>query len=287
MRIKWIQLLKCLIKRKQNISSRVACEAVLTHGFTVRVDVRVRSCGTTVESEAAVWCLCTTLIKPSDLLGASELVVQLSGCCTCGAGRIEPVQQPVQQPWQRQAGLQSQLQPQVCCCAATPPPPLPPPPHSPPWNESYFLSGDLMHSHGNNSFCYSLGLEIKTYELCSDSEVDLGRDLGPADWCHSRAEFVLACICICTSWYPSHWQTWRTATTHWFWPFLMWLVQFSLLSASPRRHLWLLAGSPSSRSVDSSDWQRCPVPLLLLAGFCTLKRGHFFTRHAVYLWVLQ
>lgn len=145
----------------------MACEAVLTHGFTVCV---VCSCGTTAESEAAVWCLCTTLIKASDLLVASELVAQLSGCCAGGAGRI----QPVQQQWRWRAGLQSRLQPQVCCCAA------PPSPRSPPSNYSQFLGGDLMHSHGNNNFCCFLGLEIKP-ELCSDSDLDLGLDLGPAD----------------------------------------------------------------------------------------------------------
>lgn len=76
------------------MSSRVACEAVLTHGITVRVEVQVCSCGTTTESETAVWCLCTTLIKLLDLLGPSELVAQPSGGCACGVGRIQPVQQP-------------------------------------------------------------------------------------------------------------------------------------------------------------------------------------------------
>lgn len=118
-------------KKKQSISSRVACDAALTHGFTVRVEVQVCSCGTTAESEAALWCLCTTLIKPSDLPGASELAAKLSGGGACGAGRIQPVQQPWRQRRRRRAGLQSQLQPQVCCCAAPPPPHSP---RSPLWN---------------------------------------------------------------------------------------------------------------------------------------------------------
>lgn len=142
-----------------------------------------------------------------------------------------------------------------------------------------------MHSHSKNSVWFSFGLEIKTSELFKGSDIDL--DLGPVDWCHSSAELVPACNCICTSWYPPHRQSWRTAMTRWFWPFLMWLVQFSLLSASPRRHLRLLAGSPPSRPVGSSDWQRCPATPSLPGGCCTLKGGYFLTRHAAYFWELR
>lgn len=258
---------------RHNVGSRAGRGAPLTCVLVLVVWAGVGTCGKRADGNAAVRCT-TAWLKPSDLLRSPELAVPLRGCCVCGAWKSQPRWQQWRPRWQ------SERQPNIWCSAAPPSLPPHPPPHPPaPWIPSQVLRGalNLMHNQSDHMFCYSLGPEIKRSDLCNGSTLDLG----PSDKCHSSGERPPGCSCICTFLHLSQQQTGRIATSRWLQLVPMRLGKVCLLSASPRRHVWVLAGSPSCRPAGSSGWRRRPSPPSLPAGLCTLKGERFFSRHMV------